>query len=212
MANETPHYKYRIVSDNPKEGDDCATSQCLSGCIVMIAVIPLVNLIWSLIFEWTIMSWFSTIALCVLIIAALSLWFNYDKTSPRLREAERAKRFLGFDFGNDFALKKTSSHDYAEILLDFDEASFAPLMEFCKSQKESCERVDKKDEIVVTEIKQYIENKEYRKETIRKVGFTKVEDYHDPSLSKPNNLWIKCRLKCEVDYENRTLKMFYVGF
>ena len=214
MANETPHCKYRIVSDNPKEGDDCATSQCLSGCVVMIAVIPLLDLVWSLFLGWTIMSWISTIALCVLIIAALSLWFDYDKTSPRLREAERAKRFLGFDFGNDFTLKKTSLHDYAEILLDFDEASFAPLMEFCKSQEESSERVynKKEKEIVVTEIKQYIENKEYRKETIRKVGFTKVEDYHDPSLSKPNNLWTKCRLKCEVDYENRTLKMFYVGF
>ena len=204
MANETPHHKYRIVSDDPD-------NECLSGCALIIAVIPLVNLIWSLIFEWTIMSWFSTVALCVLIIAALSLWFNYDKTSPRLREAERAKHFLGFDFGNDFTLKKTSLHDYAEILLDFDEASFAPLMEFCKSQKESCERVDKKDEIVVTEIKQYIKDTD-RKEAAKRAGFTKVEDYHDPSLSKPNNLWTTCRLKCEVDYENRTLKMFYVGF
>lgn len=214
MTNETPHHRYRIVSDNPEEGEDYASRWLMSGCMLIIAIIPLLWLILSLILNWIIVFWISTIALLVLFTATLSLRFNYDKTSPRLREAERAKRFLGFDFGNDFTLKKTSLHDYAEILLDFDEASFAPLMEFCKSQEESSERVynKKEKEIVVTEIKQYIENKEYRKETIRKVGFTKVKDYHDPSLSKPDNLWIKCSLQCEVDYENRTLKMFYVGF
>ena len=64
---------------------------------------------------------------------------------------------------------------------------------------------------MVTEIKQYIKDTD-RKEAAKRAGFTKVEDYHDPSLSKPDNLWAKCRLQCEVDYENRTLKMFYVGF
>ena len=205
MANETPHCKYRIVSDNPKEGDDCATSQCLSGCIVMIAVIPLLDFVWSLFWGWTIMSWISTIALCVLIIAALSLWFNYDKTSPRLREAERAKHFLGFDFGNDFTLRKTSSPDYAEILLDFDETSFAPLMGFCKSQAEFSERIDNKDEIVITEIKQHIETES---EGIVTAGFTKTENYYAPSLSNTDSSHIKSRLQCEVDYENRTLKIF----
>ena len=212
MANETPNHKYTVVSDNPMDGEDYAARKHISDRMSIVTIIPLAFIVLSIISNWVIVFWISVMALCVLIVSTLSFRANYDKTSPRLREAEYAKRFLEFDFGNDFTLRKTESHDYAEILLDFDEASFAPLMEFCKSQKESSERVDKKDEIVVTEIKQYIENKEYRKETIRKVGFTKVEDYHDPSLSKPDNLWAKCRLQCEVDYENRTLKMFYVGF
>ena len=120
-----------------------------------------------------------------------------------LREAEHAKRFLGFDFGNDFTLRKITSHDYAEILLDFDEASFAPLMDFCKSQAESSGRVDNKDEIVITEIKQHIETEDKK---IIEAGFTKTECYYDLLLSKPDNLWIISRLKCEVDYENKTLK------
>ena len=81
-------------------------------------------------------------------------------------------------------------------------------MDFCKSQAESSERVDNKDEIVITEIKQHIETES---EGIIKVGFTKTESYYALSLSNTDDLQIKSRFQCEVDYENRTLKMFYVG-
>ena len=181
MANETPHHKYRIVSDNPKEGEDYAVRKHISDRMSIITIIPLAFIVLSIISNWVIVFWISVMALCVLIVATLSFRANYDKTSPRLREAEYVKRFLGFDFGNDFTLRKTESHEYAEILLDFDEASFAPLMEFCKSQKESCERVDKKDEIVITEIKQHSQY------------FTKTESHRD------------FRICCVVEYENCTL-------
>lgn len=207
MANETPNYKYTIISDDPKDAEEYAYRKQLSDYVSIVTVVPLAFIVLSIISNWIIVFWISVVALCVLIVATLSFRANYDKTSPRLREAEHAKHFLGFDFGNDFTLRKTSSPDYAEILLDFDETSFAPLIDFCKSQTESSERLDNKDEIVITEIKQQIETES---EGIVKVGFTKTESYYAPSLT--DDLQIKSRLQCEVDYENRTLKMFYVGW
>ena len=208
MANETPNYKYTIISDDPRDGEEYAYRKQLSDYVSIVAVVPLAFIVSSLILNWIIVFWISVMALCVLIVATLSFRANYDKTSPRLREAEHAKRFLGFDFGDDFTLRKARAHDYEEILLDFDETTFSPLMDFCKSQAESSERIDNKDEIVITEIKQHIETES---EGIVKAGFTKTESYYAPSLSNIEDLQIKSHLQCEVDYENRTLKMFYVG-
>ena len=205
MANETPNHKYTIISDDPKDAEEYAYRKQLSDYVSVVAVVPLAFIVLSIISNWIIVFWISVVALCVLIMAALSFRANYDKTSPRLREAEHAKHFLGFDFGDNFTLRKTKASNYEEILLDFDEASFTPLMVFCKSQAESSERVDNKDEIVITEIKQHIEAES---EGIVKVGFMKTESYYAPSLT--DDLQIKSRLQCEVDYENRTLKMFYV--
>ena len=209
MANETPNHKYTVVSDNPMDGEDYAARKHISDRMSMVTIIPLAFIVLSIISNWIIVFWISIIALCVLLVAMLSFRANYDKTSPRLREAEHAKRFLGFDFGNDFTLRKTESHDYAEILLDFDEASFTPLMDFCKSQAESSERVDNKDEIVITEIKQHIETED---KGVIEAGFTKTESYYAPSLSNTDDLQIKSRFQCEVNYENRILKMFYIGW
>ena len=208
MANETPNHKYTVVSDNPKDGEDYATRKHISDRMSIVTIIPLAFIVLSIISNWVIVFWISVTTLCVLLVAVLSFRANYDKTSPRLKEAKYAKDFLGFDFGNSFTLRKTESHDYAEILLDFDETLFVPLMDFCKSQAESSERVDNKDEIVISEIKQCIETKNGE---IPKTGFTKTESYHAPSLNTPDNLRSTSRLQCEVDYENRTLKMFYAG-
>lgn len=208
MANETPHYQYTIVSDDPKEGEEYAYRKQLSDYVSIVMVVPLAFIVLSLILNWIIVFWISVMALCVLIVATISFRANYDKTSPRLREAEHAKHFLGFDFGDDFTLRKTRAYNYEEILLDFDETPFAPLMDFCKNQVETSERVDSKDEIVITEIKQYIETKE----KTTKSGFTKVKNYYNPSLGTADNLRISSRLQCEVDYEDRILKMFYIGW
>lgn len=206
MANETPNHKYTIISDDPKDAEEYAYRKQLSDYVSIVAVVPLAFIVLSIISNWIIVFWISVIALCVLIVATLSFRANYDKTSPRLREAEHAKHFLGFDFGDNFTLRKTKASNYEEILLDFDETTFTPLMNFCKSQAESSERVDIKDEIVITEIKQHIETES---EGIVKAGFTKTESYYAPSLT--DDLQIKSRFQCEVDYEKRTLKMFYVG-
>ena len=174
-------YEYTVVSDNPKDGEYYACGWLMSGCVMVVAVIPLFCFILSLVLGWTILSWISAVMLVVLLTAAFLFRFNYDKTSPRLRKAERVKEFLGFDFGNDFTLKAVELREVYELMVLFDEASFAPLLDFCKSQAESSERVDNKGEIVITEIKQHSQY------------FTKTESHRD------------FRICCVVEYENCTL-------
>lgn len=110
-------------------------------------------------------------------------------------------------------MRTTSSHDYYEFLLDFEEDAFNSLCKFCKSQEACKIQTSSPKEITITEIKHHIVKKENLfefEEELTKKGFTKTESYYDPSLSNENNLWINCMLQCEVDYENRILKMFSI--
>lgn len=215
MANETPNHIYREVGDNPEEGTNYGCAWIMSGFIFFISVPFIVLTVVSFCCEWNIMRWVWLVVSLIIILFGVYPRVVYDKTSPKLLEAQRAKIFLGYDFGNNFKLRTTGSHDYSEILLDFEEDAFNSLCEFCKS-KEACKiQTSSPEEITITEIKHHIVKKESLlefEEELTKKGFTKTESYYDSSLSKENNLWIKCMLQCEVDYENKTLKMFYVGW
>ena len=161
--------------------------------------------------------------ICLVVFLLFILWGklesrNYDKSSPRLYEAERAKRFLGFDFGDKFRLRKTGSHDYEEILLDFDEEEFKPLEEFCKSQKENIEKQDGTKRSII-KIKHFIDvtpdeyvikkGELYKASPVLIPGFTKEEINYDLKVSSD---WISSILTMEIDYEARTLKFSYSGF
>lgn len=235
MANETPHHRYKEVTDNPAKGEDAAFGWCFANILFLLSL-PLALIIFLLLLifcKWQISLYISLGVFILIIIGGLSSKYGYDKTSPRLKEAERAKRFLGFDFGNDFRLRTTGSHDYSEILLDFSEDNFLPLMEFCKKFEAKKERVDSDDKITITEYLPYYEIQDdsimelgdnlFRKgedcslnqipkEEFKREGFTKIESHYDPKLSKDDNLWINSELQLEVDYNNRTLKMFYAGW
>lgn len=194
----------------------------MSGIILFISIPFIVLTIISFCCEWEVMRWVLLALSLIIVLFGIYLGLDdgkssidYDKTSPRLREAQRAKSFLGYDFGDNFKLRTTGSHDYSEILLDFEEDTFRPLGDFCKSQTAYKIQTSTQDEITITEIKHHIvvQEKVFEfEEELTKPGFTKIESYYDPSLSKEDHLWIKCLLQCEVDYENMTLKMFYAGW
>ena len=223
MANETPYHEYREVGDDPIELKGCSeTIGCIMSGIVLLISIPFIVLtIISFCCDWEVMRWVLLALSLIIVLFGIYLGLDddkssidYDKTSPRLREAQRAKSFLGYDFGDNFKLRTTGSHDYSEILLDFEEDTFRPLCEFCKSQKACKTQTSTPDEIAITEIKHHILVKEKVfefEEELTKTGFTKTTRFYDSSLSKENDLWIKYELQCEVDYENMTLKMFYAG-
>lgn len=225
MANETPHHTYSEITDSPSDNPGC--SWFVSGCLFVLSVPFLILTIISFIFDWSVAKWILASITALIVVWALverlsfcklpkKLDESLNRPSPKLSEAQRAKDFLEFDFGTDFRLRTTGSHDYSEILLDFNDEAFIPLKSFCENSNESCQRVDSEDEITITEIKKYVvleEGCEYiGKAPTTLPGFTKVESYYDPNLSKQDNLWIKCMLKLEVDYEHRTLKMSFTGW
>lgn len=226
MANETLGHTYREITDDPASGDNAGCSWFMSGCLFVFASPFVILAIISFIIKWDILKWiFLSIALLLLtfaIIERLSFCKSPKKVntfmkrpSPRLLEAERAKNFLGFNFGDDFRLRATGSHDYAEILIDFSDESFAPLKEFCLGLPSSKTRKNEKSEITITETMPYIVVKDdsfIGRERIVKPGFTKIEGYYDPSLTQKDNLWITSQLRLEVDYEANTLKMSWTGW
>lgn len=225
MANETPHHKYTIISDAPEDYPGCAWF--MSGCLFVLSVLFMIITIITFIFDWSVAKWIlATITLLIFVWALVErlsfcklpkkLDEFLNRPSPRLSRAQWAKNFLGFDFGTKFKLRTTESHDYEEILLDFNESDFVLLKSFCENSDESSQRIDSEDEITITEIKKFIvldEGGEYiGKAPAIKSGFTKEESYYYPKLSKKDNLWPKSKLQLEVDYEHRTLKMSYVIF
>lgn len=215
MANETPYHTYREVGDDPIDGDSYGCAWIMSKIVLFISIPFIALTVVSFCCGWEIMKWVWLAISLLIVLFGLYTRMCYDKTSPKLLEAQRAKNFLGYDFGDNFKLRTTGSHDYSEILLDFEEDAFTPLSEFCKSQTAYKIQTSTQDEITITEIKHHIvvQEKVFEfEEELTKPGFTKIESYYDPSLSKEDHLWIKCLLQCEVDYENMTLKMFYVGW
>lgn len=252
MANETPFHHYVEIGDTPSQSLDLeGYGSCflVVFCLVFFLVF-FILLILSFIFGWYYLKWISLFSALIILVLAI---YNFLKffgikddselnekkeinilDSPRLGEAQRAKIFLGFDFGNDFRLRTTGSHDYSEILLDFTDESFIPLMEYCKKLEIKKERIESIDEIIITEFLPYIKVFDetiisfgsewlYRKDQngnlhkiseddIKKDGFTKVESHYDSKLSCDDDLFIIYQLTLEVDYKSKTLKMFYGGW
>lgn len=232
MANETPNHQYREVTDNFVDihRDNSGCTWFVSGCMFVISLPLFILTIIGFIFDWPVMQWiFLSISLLLILIALQGRFTsckspnkfennfenNMDRPSLRLHEAQRAKNFLGFDFGDEFILRTTDSHDYAEILLDFKENEFEPLRYFCEATQETFNRKDAEHEIIITEIKKYItidKGCDYIGKSIIKPGFTKIERFYDPKLSNEESLWITSQLTLEVDFEARTLKMFFTGW
>lgn len=225
MANETPHHEYMEITDAPSDNPGCPW--LISGCLFVLSIPFMIFTIIAFIFDWSVAKWILILIFVLIFVWALLERLSFcklpdklDKSlkrpSPRLLEAQRAKKFLGFDFGQDFRLRTTGSHDYAEILLDFNESNFISLKSFCENSNESSQRVDSDDEIIITDIKKFIVLDDgcgyIGKTPTTKSGFTKVESYYDPKLSEDGNLWITSKLQLEVDYECRTLKMSWTGW
>lgn len=234
MANETPHHTYREITDNPGDNPGCAWFA--SGCLFIIASPFVLLTILAFVFDWQIIQWVFLSLSALLILLALIERLSFcklpnklnaivNRPSPRLSEAQRAKDFLGFDFGTDFRLRTTGSHDYSEILLDFNDEPFIPLKEFCMSQTSSATCNDSKT--IIMGSLDYILVKDgafTSEEKTIKPGYTKIENNYDPGLKIKdidclNEIsgfgyagTITSQWRLEVDYECRTLKMSWTGW
>lgn len=99
------------------------------------------------------------------------------------------KNVIGFDFGDDFKLLKTSSHDYEEYLYIFSETSFEPL-------KNHLDPIpDKKSQDGERSISHQIDGKEgfYLSDNRIKDGCGNIE-------------------AIKVDYQKRTLKQTFTVY
>ncbi len=73
------------------------------------------------------MVFITIITVFVGIIALIGYAIASYQPPSKSQVASVIKNVIGFDFGDDFKLLKTSSHDYEEYLYIFSESSFEPL-------------------------------------------------------------------------------------
>ena len=76
---------------------------------------------------------FTIIMVFLGIIALIGCVIASYQPPSKSQVASVIKDVVGFDFGDDFKLLKTSSHDYEEYLFFFSESSFEPLKNYLDS-------------------------------------------------------------------------------
>lgn len=114
---------------------------------------------------------------------------NYEKVSPRLEKGEIVKELIGFDFGENFKLRETSSNKYREYLIDLEEADIQSLKEFCENQNEG--EFDRNNNETNSDIFKEIWKIKSQDGCIL---YTQINHYHAEKRS------------CEIDFKNNTIK------
>ena len=127
------------------------------------------------------------IVVLVGIIALIGYAIASYQPPSKSQVASVIKNVIGFDFGDDFKLLKTSSHDYEEYLFIFSESSFEPLKNHLDLFS------DKEGQDVERSISHQINGK---------AGFYLRDD--DQKTRTIETI--------EVDYQERTLKHAITGY
>jgi hypothetical protein len=125
------------------------------------------------------------------------VYILFSPGKPRLREkyASVIKTVIGFDWGNDYKLLYTGSHDYEEYLYIFTEESFSPL----KKHLESMEDGEQK------ETSHQVQHRYIDSTGKERTGFSLVENRLDSNgCGNVESI--------EVDYDERTLKHKFVVY
>lgn len=132
MIDYTPNHQYTEVKDSSSsEKKGCipgiATFIVISTLLFVLAIYYLPN--WWILF--TII--FVSVILVALLIGVLIEAIASYKEPSKNEIANTIKGVIGFDFGDDFKLLKTASHDYEEYLYIFSEESFENLKSYLES-------------------------------------------------------------------------------
>ena len=197
MIDYTPLHDYKEIADYIPPQKDVIRGKIVD-CLLFILYIVIIG--WGIMrilqcgSVWLYIKY--TIALTVIglfigVVFMITHWITSPER-PRLR-ANYAKvicSVIGFDFGDDFKLLFTGSHDYEEYLYIFSEESFEPLkkhLEFIPDGKD-----DKTGRFV-----NHVYKGQYGE------GFELVEDRRGGSVCGSVE-------SIEVDYKERTLKHIFV--
>ena len=138
MISYTPYHKYVEVFDKPE------VKRSISKRMLywFIAIIIITFVIGGLVLCFRYLSLWDAISitLAVLGIGVIAIIIyviiNYEPPS-KSKVASVIKSVIGYDFGEDFRLLHTSSHDYDEYLYIFSEESFEPLRLYLESVPDS---------------------------------------------------------------------------
>lgn len=140
MIDYTPHHQYEEIIDYIPPKKDVVRGKII-GYLLLLFYIAIVCWFITIILQSDSVLLFiknsivlGIIALFVGVIFVIIHWLS-SPPRPRLKAnyASVIKNVIGFDFGNDFKLLYTSSHDYEEYLYIFSEESFGPLKKHLES-------------------------------------------------------------------------------
>ena len=125
-------------------------------------------------------------------VVFMFIHLRYSPGKPRFRAkyASAIKDVIGFDFGDDYKLLFTGSHDYEEYLYIFSKESFEPLKKHLESIP------DGKDDKIGRVVNHVYKGQQGE-------GFELVEDRRDSNVCGSVE-------SIEVDYKERTLKHKFV--
>ena len=143
MIDYTPHHQYKEIVDYIPERKKVVKGKII-GYALLLTYITLIGWISIRIMEkTTIWSFFPDIIVLAVLSLVMGIIFMliYGFLSPgrpRLKSdfGNIIKSIVGFDFGEDYKLLYTSSHDYEEYLYIFSEASFLPFRDYLESLKD----------------------------------------------------------------------------
>ena len=200
MIDYTPHHKYTEIVDYIPDPKKVLKGKII-GCLLLFVYIGIVvwlflKMVYSAPSIWAAIQNFLLFVFIALILGVvfLLIWGFNSPSRPRLRAnyANVIKHVIGYDFGDDYKLLYTGSHDYEEYLYIFSEESFAPFREYLDSMKDG----------VQEGTNYYVQHCYKGKEG---AGFTLVED----RLGEGPCGNIEA---IDVDYDERTLKHTFTVF
>ena len=120
MIDYTPHHQYTEVLDRPEQANNFAHkwTKRIIALAVMAGIICAILFGFQYLPRW-IMILITIIVVLVGIIALIGYAIASYQPPSKSQVASVIKNVIGFDFGYDFKLLKTSSHDYEEYLYIF---------------------------------------------------------------------------------------------
>lgn len=127
MIDFTPNHQYTEIIDSDVQAEISANKS--TQIVIAIAVVASII---CLFLGFQNLSWWIMIPITIIMIPVwiVALFFYALASYRPLSKAQVAsiiKNVIGFDFGDDFTLLQTSSHDHEEYLYLFSESSFEPL-------------------------------------------------------------------------------------
>lgn len=197
MIDYTPHHDYKEIVDNIPPKKDVIRGKIVGYLLLFIYIaivgrvitrIPPCSSIWHCI-EYIL----GLIVIAIIIgLVLMLIYLLFLPGRPRLRAnyANVIKEVIGFDFGDDYKLLFTGSHDYEEYLYIFSKESFEPLKKHLESIP------DGKDDKIGRVVNHVYKGQQGE-------GFELVEDRRDSNVCGSVE-------SIEVDYKERTLKHKFV--